>query len=121
LYVIVNEQNRAVADVRDGSNVRCTFRRCVDERFMFMWEELVNLVSTVSMSENEDAMIWQFQSSGIYSSQSLYNVINFRGVIPVFIPSVWKLTVPPRVHFFLWLLSKNKLLTRDNLEKRTFR
>jgi hypothetical protein len=67
---------------------------------MFMWEELVNLVSTVSMSENEDAMIWQFQSSGIYSSQSLYNVINFRGVIPVFIPSVWKLTVPPRVHFF---------------------
>jgi predicted GNAT superfamily acetyltransferase len=26
--------------------------------------------------------------------------------------------IPPRVHFFLWLLSKNKLLTRDNLEKR---
>jgi hypothetical protein len=25
---------------------------------------------------------------------------------------------PPRVHFFLWLLSKNKLLTRDNLGKR---
>jgi hypothetical protein len=26
--------------------------------------------------------------------------------------------VPPRVHFFLWLHSKNKLLTQDNLEKR---
>jgi hypothetical protein len=25
---------------------------------------------------------------------------------------------PPRVEFFLWLLSKNKHLTRDNLEKR---
>jgi hypothetical protein len=24
------------------------------------------------------------------------------------------LKVPPRVHFFLWLLSKNKVLTRDN-------
>jgi hypothetical protein len=26
--------------------------------------------------------------------------------------------IPPRIHFFLWLLSNNKLLTRDNLEKR---
>lgn len=39
-------------------------------------------------------------------------------VQPVFIPDVWKLLVPPRVHFFLWLLSMNKNLTRDNVEKR---
>lgn len=25
---------------------------------------------------------------------------------------------PPQVHFFLWLLSQNKVLARDNLEKR---
>jgi hypothetical protein len=67
---------------------------------------------------DEDAMIWQFHSLGIYSSQSLYSVINFRGVTPVYIPAVWKLVVPPQPHFFMWLLSKNKLLTRDNLEKR---
>jgi hypothetical protein len=36
----------------------------------------------------------------------------------VYVPSVWKLTIPYIVQFFLWLLSKNKLLTRDNLEKR---
>jgi hypothetical protein len=35
-----------------------------------------------------------------------------------YIPSMWKLIAPPRVHFFLWLLSNNKILTRDNLEKR---
>jgi hypothetical protein len=26
--------------------------------------------------------------------------------------------VLPRIHFFLWLMSKNKILTRDNLEKK---
>ena len=26
--------------------------------------------------------------------------------------------IPPRVQFFLWLLSKNRLVTRDNLAKR---
>jgi hypothetical protein len=45
-------------------------------------------------------------------------VINFRGVAPVYLPAVWKILIPPRVHFFLWLVSKNKLLSRDNLENR---
>jgi len=54
----------------------------------------------------------------VYSSQSLYKIINFRGILPVYVPAVWNLKIPPRVHFFLWLLSKNKLLTRDNLSLR---
>ena len=36
----------------------------------------------------------------------------------MFVHAVWKLIVPPRVHIFLWLMSKGKLLTRDNLVKR---
>jgi hypothetical protein len=34
------------------------------------------------------------------------------------VPSVWQLNIPPRIYIFLWLLSKNKLLTGDNLAKR---
>jgi hypothetical protein len=66
-----------------------------------MWEKLVNLVSTVEFSEEENSLVWQYQSSRIYSSQSLYAIINFRGVQLVYLPAVWKLTVPPRIHFFL--------------------
>jgi len=66
----------------------------------------------------EDSLIWTFNSRGVYSSQSLYKVINFRGVT-IHVPAVWNLKVPPRVHFFLWLFfSKNKVLTRDNLSLR---
>ena len=35
----------------------------------------------------------------------------------MFVGSIWKLTIPPRVQFFLWLLSNNRVLTRDNLGK----
>jgi len=45
-------------------------------------------------------------------------VINFRGIQSVLVPALWSIKVPPRVHFFLWLVSKNKVLTRDNLGKR---
>ena len=54
----------------------------------------------------------------MYSVQSLYAVINFNGIKPVHSPAVWGLKIPPRVQVFLWLLSNNKLLTRDNLSKR---
>ena len=36
----------------------------------------------------------------------------------MYVQAVWKLKIPPRVQIFLWLLSKNKLLTRTNLAKR---
>jgi hypothetical protein len=42
-----------------------------------MWEELVSLMSTVSLVEKDDELVWQFTSSGVYSSHSLYNVVNF--------------------------------------------
>ncbi|XBH93904.1 hypothetical protein VPH35_084760 [Triticum aestivum] len=31
---------------------------------------------------------------------------------------IWKANVPQRIQIFLWLLVRNKLLTRDNLLKR---
>uniref|UniRef100_A0A0A9B5C6 Reverse transcriptase zinc-binding domain-containing protein n=1 Tax=Arundo donax TaxID=35708 RepID=A0A0A9B5C6_ARUDO len=41
LYVLVNGQTASIAEIWDGQNLRCTFRRCVDSRFMQLWEELV--------------------------------------------------------------------------------
>jgi hypothetical protein len=34
------------------------------------------------------------------------------------VSAVWHIKISPRVHYFLWLISKNKVLTRDNLSKR---
>jgi hypothetical protein len=80
--------------------------------------EILELVATVQLLEEEDEMIWQFTSSRVYSSQSLYKIINFRGIKTVHVSAVWKIKIPPRVHFFLWLLINNRVLTRDNLAKR---
>jgi hypothetical protein len=100
LYVIVNEKASTVAD---------------------LWD-VVQLASTIVFSGEEDELIWMFSSNGTYNSQSLYRVINFRGITPVHVPRTWSLHIPPRVQSFLWLLFNNKVLiffpTRDNLGKR---
>jgi hypothetical protein len=73
----------------------------------------VALASDINFTNEDDSLICKF-----HSSQSLYGVINFRGITPVYVSAIWKRLVPPRVHFFLWLLSHNILLTKDNLMKR---
>lgn len=78
----------------------------------------MQLVSTITYSGEQDEMVWNFNSNGVFSSQSLYRIINFRGVQPVHTPAIWGLKITPRVHFFLWLLTQNKVLTKDNVSKR---
>jgi hypothetical protein len=44
-----------VADLWNDEILKCTFRGCVDMRLFLMWEELVNLISTIDFSEEDDA------------------------------------------------------------------
>jgi len=118
LYRIVNEKNATIDEVWDGSSLKCSFRRNMDDGLEQQWMEVCQLASTISFTSEEDSLIWQFSSKGSYSTQTLYKVINFRGIHPATVPALWSLKVPPRVHFFLWLVSKNEVLTRDNLGKR---
>jgi hypothetical protein len=85
---------------------------------MQRWYELISIAETLCLNDDEDSVIWKFESKGVYSVSSMYAIVNFRGVMPVHIPAVWRVKVQPRVHVFLWLLANNKLLTRDNLSKR---
>jgi hypothetical protein len=118
VYSIVNEQGKTVRDAWDGINLKFSFRRTIDNRIMTQWMEVVQIASSIEFLEEDDVMIWQFNSKGRYSVQSLYAVVNNMGIRQVFTPVMWNVVVPPRVHIFLWLLSNNKTLTRDNLAKR---
>jgi hypothetical protein len=90
----------------------------VDSRNLSLWYELLQIASDIHFSDEEDAIVWQFYSSGKYSMQSLYAVINDSGNKQVYTPVMWKVSIPSRIHIFLWLAANNKVLTRDNLAKR---
>jgi hypothetical protein len=109
---------KTVVDLWDGQQLKCDFRRAFTPHMMELWFELVEIAQTITFSEEEDQPIWKYESKGVYSSKSLYVVINFRGIQHVFLPSVWDLKIPPRVQIFLWILFQNKIMTRDNLRHR---
>jgi hypothetical protein len=107
-----------ISQVWDKETLMLSFTRSVSENLMNLWFDLVSVTEEVSLSTETDQIIWSFSSTGKFSVQSLYAVINHHGVKPVLVHAVWQLKIPPRVQFFLSLLSKSKLLTRENLAKR---
>src|ERR1043165_3389504 len=47
----------------------------------------------------------------------MYNFL-IGGNLDVIQNSIWKIKIPARIKFFLWLLRKKSILTRDNLARR---
>jgi hypothetical protein len=79
LYAIVNEQGRTVDEAWDGVNLKFTFRRTMNREGMELWEEVKQIASNIHKIDEEDSVIWQFNSTRKYSVQSLYAVLNDRG------------------------------------------
>ena len=88
LFSICNQTGVTLASVWDGAEIKLNFRRTFSEAMLERWYELEAVVMDVHYSEEGDALVWQYDSKGLYTTQSLYAVINFRGVKPVYIPSV---------------------------------
>jgi hypothetical protein len=46
---------------------------------MNRWNELLEIASSINLGYEDDAIIWQYNSLGVYSVQSLYAIVNNRG------------------------------------------
>jgi hypothetical protein len=116
-YLSLGVPNWAVNYTPSGLHLKLTLRRSVDQQLMNRWYDLVSVAESIQYTGEVDAIIWKYESSGVYLVSSLYAIVNFKGVTPVHIPAIWQIKVPPRLHVFLWLWANNKILTRDNLVK----
>jgi hypothetical protein len=65
--LIVNEQGYTIREAWDGENLKFSFRRTLNSRIMQIWLELVEIARCILLTDEEDVMIWQFNSSGMYS------------------------------------------------------
>jgi hypothetical protein len=109
------EQGISLRDVWDEVNLKLTCRRTMENKIMNQWYELKQIAGSVIFMEEDDSIIWKYNSTRKYSVQSLYAVVNDRGIKQIFTHIMWKKILPPRLHIFLWLLANNKVLTRENL------
>jgi hypothetical protein len=60
------------------------FRRTFSDEIIVQWQELVAIANTINLIDDEDQLIRSYETHGIYSSKSMYYLVNFRGVTPFF-------------------------------------
>jgi len=54
----MNPEGKTIEDLWDGVNLQCTFRRNVSRDLYQSWLDIVELVASVELSDEEDEMIW---------------------------------------------------------------
>ena len=82
-----------------------------------MWNELLDMSSQVTLSEEAHKVKWLLTKSGSFSVKSLYHYLIARVVAFPF-KLLWRLRIPLKVKAFIWLVIKGRILTKDNLSRR---
>jgi hypothetical protein len=80
-----------IADIWVDGELRLTFRRNFDDHLFQIWQELLAVVENVELKDETDSLVWCYSQSGVYSVQTFYAIINFRGVKPMFVHAVWSI------------------------------
>lgn len=67
----------------------------------------------ISFNQSADRMEWKWNNTWVYSARSIYRVMIRVGMIKPLHEYTWKLAIPPTVRIFIYLLLKQKILTKD--------
>ncbi|XP_020264999.1 uncharacterized protein LOC109840677 [Asparagus officinalis] len=81
-----------------------------NDRIHFM-----NSLQLHHVSTQQDQPRWTLTTSGVFSVKSYYNFQISRGILTPYYKVTWNNIIPSKVRFFMWLLTLNKLHTKDNL------
>ena len=58
--------------------------------------------------------------SNVFSVKSCYNILNDGGCRSMYKKSIWKSAAPLKVNIFAWLVCHDKIISKDNLQKRSW-
>jgi hypothetical protein len=98
-----NGHNKTIGQIGDGTNLVLTFRGKLSPSLMQHYYQPEGFSSSIWSFDDTNALIWQYENKGEYSTSSLYAILNFGGATSIIIRVVWNLYIPPRVHTFLWI------------------
>ncbi|QHO32580.1 uncharacterized protein DS421_8g251040 [Arachis hypogaea] len=127
LFSVSSQQNFVIGDCGfwDGLEWIWNFQW---RRELFQWElELVHQLHErlrpVRMSlENEDAVVWKFDNTGVFSTKSFLQIIQTETLSEEitsysFTRAIWKGLVPPRIELFGWFVLVGRINTKERLNR----
>lgn len=67
-------------------------------------------------SDSKDTPIWVWANDGRFSAMSCYRIISMRAMEDRITKGIWETNTATRMVMLLWLVNRNRILTRVNLQ-----
>lgn len=108
---------QAVAALENG--IQHQFRQNISVEAQEELLQLCDYLQELHLDQTKkDEIFWNWTTSGSFTVNTAYNYLKEGPRIKMSISKLWKIKAPPRMKIFMWLASRNSVLTHDNLQKR---
>uniref|UniRef100_M1A801 Reverse transcriptase zinc-binding domain-containing protein n=1 Tax=Solanum tuberosum TaxID=4113 RepID=M1A801_SOLTU len=121
LYNLCQAQDATVAELWTGQGWNLRLRRNLNDWEVNFIADFQNTVpQNLNLTEEKDSLVWKVDSKGIFTVRSAYKDLTGTNTQEIRWPwrMIWKTKVPYKVNYFTWLLTKDAVLTHENLNKR---
>uniref|UniRef100_M1AL70 Reverse transcriptase zinc-binding domain-containing protein n=1 Tax=Solanum tuberosum TaxID=4113 RepID=M1AL70_SOLTU len=121
LFDLAQDQHNTVAEMWTQQGWDMRFRRGMNDWEIPRVVELFKqLESFQGMQEGVDCLWWNGHPKGLYKVSSGYKLLHQIEPMNTFWPwkQIWKIRISYKVACFTWLLTKESVLTRENLIRR---
>jgi len=119
LFTLSEQKHVYVRDVKNG-NIQLTFRRWLSNDLRTIWSKIWELVELFQLNEQDDIIKWKWENKGKFTVRSTYNKLTTNDNGP-HLKSIWKGKIPPKIKYFMWLLTNGVVLTKDNLLRKNWK
>lgn len=120
LYEIYNQQRIIVKEVAQEGLKCITFRRLFGNAELTEWRELSELTQEIACTDEADVLKCVHGKNGVYTSKLLYQLLTFRGVLDLKMNILWRLPIPLKQKYFLWLAMKDRIQTTEQLRQKNW-
>ncbi|XP_020243348.1 uncharacterized protein LOC109821583 [Asparagus officinalis] len=93
------------------------FQRQLTGNLVFQYFDMLKSIMSVNFLHREDKRMWIWEAKGKFTVKSYYHFLTDGGLRYAYI-NLWKLPVPLKVKFLVWLALRSGLNTKKNLEKK---
>lgn len=114
LFELCENKTMTVAQAMNGD--RISFRRWLNSDLRTTWDNIWNdAVDFIPINEKAK-IIWGDGKRNSFTVKALYDNLTCSDSDPFF-KNIWKGKMPLKIKFFLWLIAKDAILTKENLRK----
>ena len=118
LFDISHAQDYTFGQVLEN-NLVIPFRRRLTPVLLQQWDVIKDAALAVTLSDVGDEISWGLNPNGKFSTSSVYRHLEKKNSGPDN-KFIWKAKLPLKIKVFLWQLSQDAVLTRENMMKRNW-